>query len=466
MSSPPSPSIELPDQAGALDTPLPGTIPPAQDSNPKAAVNAGLYRTVWRWHFYAGMLVAPFLLIASLTGAIYTFHNELSPIFYQDLFFVTPAKSRLTYDEQLESLKRQLPEFTELEGLNLQNEPGRSSQFIVHAYPGGDENPEQKHRICFIDPQNGKLLGTQIMEQEFFHVMLEIHRTLFAGMTGRVLVELATCWGIVLVITGIYLWWPSGSWKAPGIWYPRFKAKFYLVLRDFHAVLGVYFSALAILVLWTGLFVSVVWGTGFTLASMQMNQSLMDFFAHAKSAPAPENAVAKLEPVVATALRLSRPNDNVYFQLAHEPEQAHKIYLMHDGDTNTVRGLDIDQYTGELVSSTPTEKLTPMVRLLALAVSLHQGKTFGLPSKILACLTCVVLMLMSVTGVWMWWDRRPRGTLGVPRKPDGKLSVGIYVLMGILGVIFPVVGISALIFWGIDLLVTRISRRKSQLARA
>ncbi|MGX1801745.1 PepSY domain-containing protein, partial [Brevundimonas naejangsanensis] len=34
---------------------------------------SGAYRAVWRWHFYAGVLVMPFLMLLTLTGGLYLF---------------------------------------------------------------------------------------------------------------------------------------------------------------------------------------------------------------------------------------------------------------------------------------------------------------------------------------------------------------------------------------------------------
>ncbi|MBL0114742.1 MAG: PepSY domain-containing protein [Sphingomonadales bacterium] len=36
-----------------------------------------LYRTIWRWHFYAGLFVIPLILILATTGAIYLFKPQL-----------------------------------------------------------------------------------------------------------------------------------------------------------------------------------------------------------------------------------------------------------------------------------------------------------------------------------------------------------------------------------------------------
>ena len=50
----------------------------------------GLYGAVWRWHFYAGLFVVPFLLMLAVTGALYTFDDEIEAWWYRDLQ-VTPA---------------------------------------------------------------------------------------------------------------------------------------------------------------------------------------------------------------------------------------------------------------------------------------------------------------------------------------------------------------------------------------
>jgi uncharacterized iron-regulated membrane protein len=201
------------------------------------------------------------------------------------------------------------------------------------------------------------------------------------------------------------------------------------------------------LILATGFFFSAVSGSGFTLLSAKLNQSLGAFLAPIPSPSQPEGAKpALLEAVAATALAGSRPGDGVYVMISEKPEMAHKAYVMTDGDTNTVRGLDIDQFTGQLIKMTDTPDLTPMVRLLALAESLHQGKTFGLPSKIIAFLTCLVLVALSITGVWMWWQRRPAGESGFPKRPAGPIPTWVWAIVIALGIVLPVAGASMILF--------------------
>ncbi len=42
--------------------------------------HTALYRTIWRWHFYAGLLVIPLVLVLSLTGAALSVQTADRPL--------------------------------------------------------------------------------------------------------------------------------------------------------------------------------------------------------------------------------------------------------------------------------------------------------------------------------------------------------------------------------------------------
>src|SRR5690606_32270411 len=87
----------------------------------------------------------------------------------------------------------------------------------------------------------------------------EIHKNLMLGTPGRVITELTACWLIVMIITGIYLWWPRGK-KERGIIIPNTDAKGRKIWREFHAVPGAWMGLWILALLLTGLPWSMVWG--------------------------------------------------------------------------------------------------------------------------------------------------------------------------------------------------------------
>ncbi len=117
----------------------------------------------------------------------------------------------------------------------------------------------------YVDPYTGEVRG-ELSGDRFFRTVLKLHRSLFAGVAGRVLVELVTGWTIILLVTGLYLWWPRKG-SIAGVLYPRLWAKPYTVLRDLHTVARVYLPPATLVIVVTGLVYTQVWGSGYHLAA-------------------------------------------------------------------------------------------------------------------------------------------------------------------------------------------------------
>src|SRR5262249_27629232 len=142
-------------------------------------------------------------------------------------------------------------------------------------------------QYAYVDPYRGRYLGA-IEPGGFFTIVLNVHRNLFLGTTGRIVVELTTCWAIVLAVTGIYLWWPSRANQLWGVWLPRLRQKPYVVLRDLHAVIGNYVAIVAIVIALTGFIYMYSWGRVFRYASQKTDAS--DMFTKSMVCKSPPEA--------------------------------------------------------------------------------------------------------------------------------------------------------------------------------
>lgn len=86
------------------------------------------------------------------------------------------------------------------------------------------------------------------------------------------------------------------------------------------------------------------------------------------------------------------------------------------------------------------------------------GQTFGTLNKIILLAVCAGIVMLPVSAGVMWWKRRPSGSLGVPPLPsDRRVFVGLFVLLGIGGLLFPLTGLSLLVMIGLDLIWQWIS---------
>src|SRR5690606_9003184 len=66
------------------------TLAPETSSPP----HSGLYRRVWRWHFYAGLACLPFLALMALTGGTYLFREEIEAVLYSQLRVVPTVSTQ------------------------------------------------------------------------------------------------------------------------------------------------------------------------------------------------------------------------------------------------------------------------------------------------------------------------------------------------------------------------------------
>lgn len=147
----------------------------------------------------------------------------------------------------------------------LPEHPGDAA--MVHlALPAGEEG--QAMRDVFVSPQ-GRVLASLDPECRIMEVVQRLHGQLLIGKKGSWLVELAASWAIVMILTGLYLWWPKGRGAAGVIW-PRLSAGRTALWRDAHAVTGFWVSGLAMILLLTGLPWADVWGSAFKAVRAEM----------------------------------------------------------------------------------------------------------------------------------------------------------------------------------------------------
>ena len=219
-----------------------------------------LYRTIWRWHFYAGLFAVPMVLVLALSGSLYLFKPQIER-WEERAFRSLPVAETVSPDAQGEAALSAFPG-ARLHSYRLPEREGDAA--LVHiALPGG-----KGMRDVFVSPQ-GKVLGSLDPDKRIIAIDRAVHGQLLLGKRGSWIVELAASWGIVMILTGLYLWWPRGR-GAAGVIYPRLTRGPQAFWRDLHAVTGFWVSGLALVLLVTGLPWASVWGSAFKAVRTEM----------------------------------------------------------------------------------------------------------------------------------------------------------------------------------------------------
>lgn len=145
-----------------------------------------IYQTIWRWHFYAGIIFAPFLIILAFSGGVYLFKPQIESYLYKDLYFVEETKETSLYvNAELEKVSEEFPNLA-VTRVSIFDEENRSTKFSTMQ----DGEPIS----VFVDPYTGKVLGEMQVEEELMTIFVKLHSELLIGGTiANRLVELAAC---------------------------------------------------------------------------------------------------------------------------------------------------------------------------------------------------------------------------------------------------------------------------------
>jgi uncharacterized iron-regulated membrane protein len=448
---------------------------------PRRRPGAGLFRAVWRWHFFASFLVVPILLILATTGLIYLFRFQLEPLMHADLMRVDQRPGTLSqpYSGQLAAVHNAFPDGT-IVSLTEPSGPDRSTVFSV-ALPDGST------RDAYVDPYGPTYLGALNPDTTLSGYAVRLHGELMAGPWGDHVIELGACWALVMALTGYYLF--VRGWR--GRRRARRVGRAGATLRSRHGLVGLFVGGGLLFLLASGLPWTGIWGAkvqelatdrGTSMwstdpgAISDPTSTLDESLPHSHAVDVPwgmgksevpqssgegrEGSVANVDTAVEVAdgEGLRHP-----FTVALPSDEAAStgvfsvIGYAFDAPTDE-KTVHVDRYGGEVVSTYGFDDYPALAKVVSLGIGLHEGRALGLWSFWGSALMCVAVVFMCVSGPLMWWRRRPRGTgsVGAPRgRMPLRSSPALLVGLVALGVFLPVFGISLLVVLLLDQMVLR-----------
>ncbi len=421
-----------------------------------------LYRAVWRWHFYAGLLVLPFLIVLAVTGALYLFRDEIDGIVHADLKRVEAraAPSKAPSDLIAAAL-------TARPGTALKYLPPASAEASAEVLVEGADGARLS---VFVDPHDARVLGTLPEKGTVMWTIRRIHSLAWFGPIANGALEIAAGWSILLVGTGLYLWWPRG--KAGGVVTVRGRPRQRVFWRDLHAVSGLVLGGFIVFLAVTGMPWSIVWGAqvnqwanghnygypeGVRVAvpmsdqrlarrgqtSWSLEQARMPLSAgDGTEAIGMDRAVALFDQLGlhgGYAVDLPTTSDGVY------------TGSVYPDDLAAQRVVHLDQYSGKPLIDMSYADYGPLGKGLEWGINVHMGQEFGLANQLVLLAACLGILGLCVSAAVMWWKRRPKGSLGVPPLPqDRRAFGGVIAILAVGGIVFPLVGASLLVMLAAD----------------
>jgi uncharacterized iron-regulated membrane protein len=470
------------------------------------------WRNLWRVHFYSGVIVAPFLVMFAITGLVILYTQPIQDGLESDLRRVDRGSSTVSFDEQAATVEGNLADDM-IVSLTPPRDAGSSTAF------GLDSG-----RVAYVNPYSGEFLGTGEsqttvvrwanawhghLNNDSVTIPLPAISALWDGdkvmrdyVVGDLILELAGTWLVILALTGLYLFWPRRSREPRSrvngkrLWSFRINKKGRARWRDLHALPGAVLFVMLLFVAVSGLPWSTYWGPNFTALANeispntwtdapasaigtkgdldrlgnQINWNTGDIPIPASYRPA-DGAEVPSPLSLDTLTTIAReegmkPNYTIYFPANGVDDAGNPLYgsftLSNSWPRKTGEAKDvfIDQFSGTTLGQQDVYGYGSVSRAVDTTVSLHMGTQWGVVSRILMTLTCVLTLWSVVSAVVMYSKRRRKGSLGLPRRPaEVHLGRGLVLIAVVVGVVYPQWGASALLILAFDKFVIQRNRR-------
>lgn len=366
-------------------------------------------------HLWLGIASGLVVFIISITGCIYVFEDELKTWAYTDREVITVPDHAVKkpLSELLAVAQKEIGSEHPIQGIEV---PGAADQtYTFRPVQVRDDKAKTYfgeivyYRKLYINPYTGAVVKNENTKYEFFTLVLRLHRNLLLNKkTGSLIVGTAVLFFVVLLISGIVLWWPKNKkalkkrvsfvWKRTTQW----KRK----NHDLHSVLGFYSSFVVIIIALTGLTWAFTWfdnGVQWIAnggAQREKQKPLYSDTTH----------VSSVLPIDKILFALTTSNPTAHSFTINLPEKAKgtiNAAARPDSDVRyTTLRYQYDQFTGALLKTTTFDEKNAGEKLKAMNYDIHVGAISGLPGKLLAFFASLISASLPITGFIIWYGRR------------------------------------------------------------
>jgi len=458
------------------------------------------FAAVWRWHFYAGLFCLPFICWLAVTGSIYAFRPDVEAWLDRPYEALRLDGPRAAPSSEARAALAAVPGsvFSRYEPPAT---PTGAAQVVVLARDG---------RLVRVYIHPGTLRAMKIVQDDHrtMELVAHLHGQLLLGERGSTLVEVAASWAVVMILTGLYLWFPRGTRRLGGLLYPRLGLRGRPLWRDLHSVAGLWVSAVTLFLLLSGLPWSANWGNYLTWARNHWaatagvpdwpiggTEPPVSPAAAPASSVAPESGMAGMTTGEMAAMprsamptgrpaRRGGPDLQALNRIAPLSARLHlprPVWI-----SPPARGLrdwtisshiqnrplrvtyTVDPQTGEATGTNDFAGQNIVDKVVNVAVAMHEGQLFGRLNQAILVLDAAGLLLIAISATVMWWRRRPADVLGAPppaARP--RFSAALAVSIAALALLLPLFGLTLLLVLAIDrMLLPRLPAARQWLGLA
>lgn len=426
--------------------------------DPMSAMQTQRRSVLWRIHFWAALIASPFALVAALTGILYIFTPQVEAVLHGHLDAVVPSGEVRSLDEVVAVAQRAAPPGWVLHSMSPAHAPTDSVKLAYlppmgskptgaatggHNHggdkPAASDKPAPflrpnfgfpgKSTVVYMNPYTAEVLGSLRQDERFREWSRKLHSNYLQNDNWRWMIELAASWLMVMLVTGVALWWPRGGQSA----LPQSSAKGRVAWKQWHAFMGVALSLMSAIILTTGLTWSKVAGHQIKWARDINNQAPPRIPANlATSVPSeapPLNWDAALQ-----AIRKEAPDVSMQVMPPKGPNGVWRANQMDRGQPERRFDLLLDARSGQRLYYSGWDQQTLFGKATAIGIPFHRGE-FGVWNQALLLIFGLGVVFSIGSGWVMYFKRRAKGIAGLPRLAQGSwksaspMTIGVALIM-------------------------------------
>ena len=347
------------------------------------------------------------LLIVALSGAVISYHDEIIDHANSQKTFVERGEKELSAGEILDIFKAKEPNFT-LSYYKINSDAN-------HALGVSGTNAKGEFKSYFINQYTGEITGENFGDK-FIGLMLNLHTNLGLGLSenetlrliGKHIVAVSSIALVVLVISGLIIYYPSFKTKFIRAFTLKIKAKGYAFLYSLHGFAGVYLCLFLAFISVTGLYWSYDW------AAKLVNNALGEKEIFRKKSFTQvrgfsledEGKIANLEAAI-DIFKRDRGDYELFNIITQEDGENFMIFYFDKGleEDDKVNTMTINAAKGQIIRHARFDDAkSSMPRPFAIhkaVLSLHSGYFLGEVGKFIFCLASASVLFFVISGFWM-----------------------------------------------------------------
>ncbi|HWT61078.1 MAG TPA: PepSY domain-containing protein, partial [Ochrobactrum sp.] len=469
-------------------------LPKAQSKNGSIeatrVAGSSLKAFITRLHFYVGLFVGPFILIAAITGTLYVLTPQLEDMIYRDQLRTSSLGTVQQLADQVKAARDFIGDDPKLFAVRPSTGPGGNTR-VMFSEPGLGES---ESRAIFVDPITLAIKGDLVVYGTSGVLPLRasidyLHRNLMLGDFGRYYSELAASWLWVAALGGVLLWW----WKRDIRRNAKAKENAHLRTRHLHSQTGIWIAVGLVFLSATGMTWSQLAGgriddfraaVGWITPSVSttLDKPAVAADPHAEhrdhgghqgqsAVTSTIDYVSQLDAVNLLSRQSGLESPMLEMRI---PRNADQAWLVREYDRSWPTQVDtfaIDPRDLKVISRADFETFPIIAKLIRWGIDLHMSVLFGVANQIIMALLGFALIGLIIYGYRIWWQRRPPAG-SMPRTLIqswlylNKLQKLLVVLIAVvIGWALPMIGLSLIVFLLIDLVRWKLERIPKSVKR-